>query len=153
MKHIKLFEGFVNENARKEAEKIADQITDGIQDMINNDEEIDGAYYLVKDYFEGDTRNPLFNMVVDLVGKWMKKNRVNEGVSREAVMIHGITGSGQDAVQNFIDDNDIDAEALMRYVIQHKNSKEKYDVRDMIKGIGVGALPLHRKQFFKKFKK
>ena len=77
MKHIKLFEGFVNENARKEAEKIADQITDGIQDMINNDEEIDGAYYLVKDYFEGDTRNPLFNTVVDLVGKWMKKNRVN----------------------------------------------------------------------------
>lgn len=153
MKHLKLFEGFINENTRKEAEKITDQITDGIQDMMNNDEEIDGAYYLVKDYFDGDTRNPLFNMVVDLVGKWMKKNRVNEGVSREAVMIHGITGSGQDAVQNFIDDNDIDAEALMRYVIQHKNSKEKYDVRDMIAGTGVGALPLHRKQFFKKFKK
>ena len=80
MKHIKLFETFVNENTRKEAEKIADQITDGIRDMINNNEDIDSAYYLVKDYFEGDTRNPLFDMVVDLVSKWMKKNRVNEAI-------------------------------------------------------------------------
>jgi hypothetical protein len=76
MKHVKLFESFINENNRKEAENIADQITDHIQDMINNDEEIDGAHYLVKDYFEGDTRNPLFNMVVDLVDKWMKKNKI-----------------------------------------------------------------------------
>lgn len=74
MKNVKLFEAFVNENNRKEAEKIADQIVNQIQDMINNDEEVDDAYYLVKDYFEGDTRNPLFNMVVDAVGKWMKKN-------------------------------------------------------------------------------
>jgi len=76
MKHFKTFESFVNEGSHKEAEKIADQITDQIQDMINNDEEVDGAYYLVKDYFEGDTRNPLFNMVVDLVDKWMKKNKI-----------------------------------------------------------------------------
>ena len=76
MKRVKLFESFINENSRKEAEKIADQIIGHIQDMINNDEEVDGAYYLVKDYFEGDTRNPLFNMVVDLVDKWMKKNKI-----------------------------------------------------------------------------
>ena len=76
MKHFKTFESFVNEGSHKEAENIADQITGHIQDMINNDEEVDGAYYLVKDYFEGDTRNPLFNMVVDLVGKWMKKNKI-----------------------------------------------------------------------------
>ena len=76
MKHIKLFESFINENSRKEAEKHADIIINQIQDMINNDEEIDGAYYLVKDYFEGDTRNLLFNMVVDLVDKWMKKNKI-----------------------------------------------------------------------------
>jgi hypothetical protein len=76
MKHVKMFEAFINENSHKEAEKIANQITDHIQDMINNDEEIDGAHYLVKDYFEGDTRNPLFNMVVDLVDKWMKKNKI-----------------------------------------------------------------------------
>jgi hypothetical protein len=76
MKHFKTFESFVNEGSHKEAENIADQITGQIQDMINNDEEVDGAYYLVKDYFEGDTRNPLFNMVVDLVGKWMKKNKI-----------------------------------------------------------------------------
>ena len=44
MKHIKLFETFVNENTRKEAEKIADQITDGIRDMINNNEDIYSAF-------------------------------------------------------------------------------------------------------------
>ena len=76
MKHFQTFESFVSESSHKEAENIANHITNHIEDMVNNDEEIDSAYYLVKDYFEGDTRNPLFNMVVDLVDKWMKKNKI-----------------------------------------------------------------------------
>lgn len=65
---------YINENNRKEAEKHANHIINQIQDMINNDEEVDSAYYLAKDYFEGDNHNPLFNTVVDLVEEWMKKN-------------------------------------------------------------------------------
>ena len=61
------------------------------------------------------------------------ENFVNEGLSMDAVYIHQITGSGQDAAQNFIDDNNIDGKKLADYVKQHKDSKEKYDVRDMIK--------------------
>jgi hypothetical protein len=58
---------------------------------------------------------------------------LTESVSLEAYMIHSITQCGQDAAQNFIDDNNIDAKKLADYVKQHSNSKEKYDVRDLIK--------------------
>ena len=58
----------------------------------------------------------------------------NESVSMDAVYIHQITGCGQNAAQNFIDDNGIDSKKLAAYVKQHKDSKEKYDVRDMISG-------------------
>jgi len=77
---------------------------------------------------------------------------MSEGVSMEAVYIHGITRSGQDAVQNFIDDNNLDAKKLADYVKQHRDSKEKYDIRDLIAGVGVGALPSYRKNMLKKFK-
>lgn len=58
----------------------------------------------------------------------------NESVSMDAVYIHQITGCGQNAAQNFIDDNGIDSKKLAAYVKQHRDSKEKYDVRDMISG-------------------
>jgi hypothetical protein len=61
------------------------------------------------------------------------ENFVNERLSMEAVYIHQITSCGQDSAQNFIDDNNIDGKKLADYVKQHKDSKEKYDVRDMIK--------------------
>lgn len=79
MKHVKLFESFISEaNVKKEAQNIADQIIDHIQDQINNDEEVDSAYYAVKDYFNSFDinydRNPVFDMTLDLVDKWIKKN-------------------------------------------------------------------------------
>lgn len=77
---------------------------------------------------------------------------LNESVSMEAVYIHSITGSGQDAAQNFIDDNNLDGKKLADYVKQNRNSKEKYDIRDLIAGVGVGALPSWRKTMLKKFK-
>jgi len=69
----------------------------------------------------------------------------NESVSMDAVYIHQITNCGQDAAQNFIDDNNIDADKLVAYVKQHRNSKEKYDVRDMINGSNTN------KRFIKQF--
>ena len=72
---------------------------------------------------------------------------VTEGISQEAYSIHSVTQCGQDAAQNFIDDNNIDAKKLADYVKQHSRSKEKYDVRDMIKDPKSNSMLL--KQFIK----
>jgi hypothetical protein len=67
----------------------------------------------------------------------------------DAVYIHQITGSGQDAAQNFIDDNELDSEKLANYVKMHRNSKEIYDVRDYIAGTGGSR----KDRFIKDFKR
>ena len=70
---------------------------------------------------------------------------LNEALSMDAVMIHNITGSGQVAAQDFIDDNNIDSKKLVDYLVQHRNSKEKYDIRDLIKD------PKSNKKLLQKF--
>jgi hypothetical protein len=70
---------------------------------------------------------------------------ISETLSMDAVYIHQITGCGQNAAQNFIDDYDMDAEKLVAYLKRHKDSKEKYDVRDMINGTN------RNKRFMKQF--
>jgi hypothetical protein len=77
----------------------------------------------------------------------------NESISMDAVYIHQITGSGQDAAQNFIDDNKLDSKKLANYVKMHQNSKEIYDVRDYIAGTGVGAHKNLKDRFIKDFKR
>jgi hypothetical protein len=72
---------------------------------------------------------------------------VSEGISQEAALIHTITGSGQNGAQDFIDDNNIDAKKLVDYLVQHRNSKEKYDIRDLIKD------PNSNKKLLQKFVK
>ena len=80
------------------------------------------------------------------------QNSLKEALTTDAVYIHQITGSGQDSAQNFIDDNGLDGKKLANYVKQHKDSKEKYDVRDMIAGVGIGANKNFRDRFLKQFK-
>ena len=72
-------------------------------------------------------------------------------VSQEAYTIHNITKCGQDAAQSFIDDNKLDGKKLAAYVRHHSNSKEKYDVRDIIAGTGVGANVSFKSRFLKQF--
>jgi hypothetical protein len=76
---------------------------------------------------------------------------LNEKISMDAVYIHSITGSGQDAAQNFIDDNNINGTKLADYVKQNRNTIEKYNVRDIIAGTGVGTNKSYRKRFIKQF--
>ena len=80
---------------------------------------------------------------------------VNEGVSRDAAYIHGILQSGQDATQNFIDDNGLDAEKLSDYVKANRNNIDGYNVKHYISGERgtVGSVPKLRQAFIKKFKK
>jgi len=77
---------------------------------------------------------------------------ISEAVSQDAHYVHIVTGCGQDAAQNFIDDNKIDGRKLADYVKQYKDSKEKYDVRDIIAGTGVGANKSFVKRFIKELK-
>jgi methionine synthase II (cobalamin-independent) len=80
------------------------------------------------------------------------RNLIKEAnISQEAHTIHVITRCGQDAAQNFIDDNKLDGKKLAGYVRQHSNSKEKYDVRDIIAGTGVGANVSFKNRFLKQF--
>lgn len=78
---------------------------------------------------------------------------IGESISDEAVFIHSATGCGQDAAQNFIDDNNLDAKKIVDYIKQNKNTVEgTYNMRDLIAGVGVGALKSWRKRMLKQFK-
>ena len=57
--------------------------------------------------------------------------------------IHAITKAGQDAIRNFIKDNEIDPEAFSRYVTQNRDNK--FDIARLISGqevpgMSVGSL-------------
>ena len=80
----------------------------------------------------------------------LNESTVNEGVSVEAAKIHAMTGCGQDAAQDFIDENKIDPEKLLMYL--DSSSTAKYDVRDYINRTNgtVGANDRLRKAFIKK---
>lgn len=78
-------------------------------------------------------------------GKNDVREFLNESLSMDAAQIHNITGSGQSAAQDFIDDNDIDSKKLVDYLIQYRNSAEKYDIRDLIKD------PKSNKKLLQKF--
>ena len=81
---------------------------------------------------------------------------LKEGVSVEAAQLHAMTNCGQDAAQNFIDDNGLDAKKLVDYVKQgmRTNPTLKYDVRDYISGGKgtVGGEKNLRDKFIKQFK-
>jgi len=87
--------------------------------------------------------------------KLLAQDNVNEGVSRDAAYIHGILQSGQDATQNFIDDNGLDGEKLSDYVKANRNNIDGYNVKHYISGERgtVGSVPKLRQAFIKKFKK
>jgi len=93
-----------------------------------------------------------FNGYDDAVQILKNKGMIVEAISTDAAYVHQITGCGQDAAQNFIDDNTIDSKKLADYVKQHKDSKEKYDVRDIIAGTGVGENKGFKARFIKQLK-
>ena len=79
---------------------------------------------------------------------------LNENISQEAAYIHQITGSGQQAAQDFIDDNELDGKKIADYVKQNRNNVDgKYNIRDLIAGTGVGSQKLYRQRMLKMFKK
>ena len=119
---------------------------------VNTPQSIPANYTsLQKDYPNSRIR------VEDSTGKIVfgESKSVNEGVSRDAAYIHGILQSGQDATQNFIDDNGLDGEKLSDYVKANRNNIDGYNVKHYISGERgtVGSVPKLRQAFIKKFKK
>ena len=82
----------------------------------------------------------------------------SEGRSMEdGYSIHAMVGGGQERSQNFIDDNNIDAQKLIAYIEQNirTNPAIRYDVRDYISGAPgtVGGQKHLRDKFIKQFQK
>jgi hypothetical protein len=156
MKHLHTFESFLNEADAKDP-----KLVKGADITIEMDDE-DGDFVAGDYRVTGLTRGGVMldgmgkrNLQVTFgalsnAGYTVNESTVNEGVSVEAVKIHAMTGCGQDAAQNFIDENKIDPEKLLKYL--DSSSTAKYDVRDYInaaKGT-VGANERLRKNFIKK---
>lgn len=75
--------------------------------------------------------------------------------SQQAYSIHAMVGGGQDRVQSFIDDNNIDAQKLVDYITKEirVNPAVKFDVADYISGKPgtVGGQKNLRDKFIKQF--
>ena len=151
MKHIKLYEESLNEEATTSWSKMMKGVRAGgsgpwsivaIQDRKVVGQSIDiKTPDLIPAKYEALKREcPKAKLhIEDGGGGVVWTGPLNEEVSMDAVYIHQIIGCGQNKAQDFIDDNGIDGAKLAAYVKQHRDSKEKYDVRDIIAGVGVGV--------------
>ncbi len=81
--------------------------------------------------------------------------KLTEAISNEAAQLHAMTSCGQDAAQDFFDENNIDAKALVTYVQRNKPTDPTliYDIRDYISGAKgtVGGEKKLRDKFIKQF--
>ena len=84
------------------------------------------------------------------------RRSIKENVSTEAAQIHAMTGCGQDAAQEFADDNGVDLKKLVKYLEQNvrTNPAVKYEVKHYINSTPgtVGAQKNLRDRFIKTFK-
>jgi hypothetical protein len=82
-------------------------------------------------------------------------NLMKESVSMDAVYIHQVLQTGQNAAQDFIDDNELDGKKLANYVRDNRNNNDGANVKHYISGEKdtVGGVPKLRQAFIKKFKK
>lgn len=123
------------------------------EDGLTHIEKRGNGYYGYNDEFDFEAKDKA--ELEKKLKSWKYKlisGSIDEAVSQDAHYVHIVTGCGQDAAQNFIDDNKIDGRKLADYVKQYKDSKEKYDVRDIIAGTGVGANKSFVKRFIKELK-
>lgn len=142
MKHIASFEQFINESVQvkdffKDPMNAAD-VRGWLQNTkLSDDEKKDRIKTVMKDPAKfNDLMDTLSDETKTLTKTLLKrftKKSVNENITMDAAYIHQITNSGQAAAQDFIDDNNIDSAKLVSYLKQHKDSAEKYDIRDLIK--------------------
>jgi hypothetical protein len=159
MKNTKLFEEFINEAEGRDTlaelnemalgqlERIEDY-AEMISDRMEKGEQLESWMYS-----KLTVALENLNSVHDAMdGNDGTVESVKEAASQDAYMIHRLTGCGQDAAQNFIDDNKIDASKLIKYLQKYPNSKENYDAKNIINGTGVGTIKSFVNRFVKEFK-
>jgi len=89
----------------------------------------------------GGSYNQIAYYVADKDGKFVRES-VNEAAGKEAMGIAGFTGTRGDAVQKFIDTNNINAEKLFNFVKKGKLS----DRMDFVKAlVGNPNNPVQKK--------
>ena len=94
--------------------------------------EVDGKEFPVTDVDKEDKEN----------AKDFAKESVNESASRTAMEIGGLTGMNKDAIQKFVDDNNLDIEKVYQFVKKGKLS----DRMDLVTAIaGKPNNPLQKK--------
>ena len=165
MKQLHTFESFLNESKYKgnisgdAAEYIAKELSQYVKGIISQPND-NVTYFHLKDKSD---KSKVIKTLLDIYGleavdggnmfspsptiKFDNDQLLesSKGVSQEAYTVHSIIQCGQDSAQDFIDDNNIDAEKLVAYLKRYSNSKEKYDVRDLIKD------PASNKKLLKQF--
>lgn len=172
MKHIKLFEEFANEAATTSYSKMMKGVKAGdsgpwslvgienkkvtaqtidikIKEMLPAEfEAMRREHPRAKIHIEDNGGMVVWNESLDEI----QKPEIKESVSTEAYYIHVVTRAGQDSVQDFINDFNLDAKKFSEYV--RLNQDEKYDIRDYISGAKgtVGGVPRLRQRFINKFK-
>ena len=159
MKHVTKFNEFVNEAEERDTLAELNEMTLGqlerIADYANmiKDRMIKGEQLESWMFSQLTTSLDNLNAVHDAMdGNDGTIESVKEAASDDAYTIHRMIGCGQDAAQNFIDDNKIDAAKLIKHLQRHPNSKERYDARDVINRIGVGTVKGFVDKFIKEFK-
>jgi len=155
MKHLHTFESFLNEADAKDP-----KLVKGADITIEMDDE-DGDFVAGDYRVTGLTRG---SVMLDGMGKrnlqvtfgalsdagYTVNESVYENVSSEAVYINVITGNGQQAIQDFIDENGIDVQKLVDHAKEVKGTADQYKLRDMISGTGLGSNEKMRNNFIKK---
>lgn len=145
MKHVKLFEAFVNEAKKPTIEvslrhaktageafrdaysKMGKMTSTNTFEFKNADDAEDFAGYLM-DYIEIPEK--------EITTHNLDESKAFEAVSTDAYAIHRMTDmSGQDKVQDFIDDNKIDAKKLIKDL--KSNTRLKDDLTKAFKGNDV----------------
>lgn len=71
-------------------------------------------------------------------------------IDEDSYSIHAMTKCGQDAAQNFVDDNNIDSKKLVDYLKKNTDRLEKMRVQDIISNTG-NISQKDREKFIKEF--
>jgi len=91
--------------------------------------------------------------MIDEIKQLNNMKNLKEEISQEAAIVHAMLQTGQQAAQEFIDNNNVDAKKLIDYIEQYKDEPRKVIIKDIITGNVRDYNPESLKQFKSTFLK